>query len=231
MTQTPRELPLPGREQALLLLREMLRIRRFEEKAAEVYSAQKIRGFLHLYIGEEAVAVGLISQLRAEDAIISTYREHGHALARGVEMGAIMAEMYGKQEGCSRGRGGSMHLFDAKTRFYGGNAIVGGGIPLAVGLALASDMRDETTGERLKVPHMGWNQVDTASPMLDPGGWYYFVHSYHVVPEDPALVAATSEYGSRFCAAVARDNVFACQFHPEKSHHAGARLIERFLSQ
>ncbi|MEZ4324078.1 MAG: imidazole glycerol phosphate synthase subunit HisH [Polyangiales bacterium] len=95
----------------------------------------------------------------------------------------------------------------------------------------ASDMRDETTGERLKVPHMGWNQVDTASPMLDPGGWYYFVHSYHVVPEDPALVAATSEYGSRFCAAVARDNVFACQFHPEKSHHAGARLIERFLSQ
>ena len=143
MTQTPRELPLPGREQALLLLREMLRIRRFEEKAAEVYSAQKIRGFLHLYIGEEAVAVGLISQLRAEDAIISTYREHGHALARGVEMGAIMAEMYGKQEGCSRGRGGSMHLFDARTRFYGGNAIVAGGLPLAVGLALAAKMQGQ----------------------------------------------------------------------------------------
>ncbi|MCA9662039.1 MAG: pyruvate dehydrogenase (acetyl-transferring) E1 component subunit alpha [Myxococcales bacterium] len=136
-------LPLPGREQALHLLREMLRIRRFEEKSAELYSAGKIRGFLHLYIGEEAIAVGVMEHLTAADAIIATYREHGHALARGVDMGAIMAEMYGKQEGCSRGRGGSMHLFDAKTRFYGGNAIVGGGIPLAVGLALASDMRDE----------------------------------------------------------------------------------------
>lgn len=95
----------------------------------------------------------------------------------------------------------------------------------------APDMHDESTGERLKVPHMGWNQVDTAHPMLEPDGWYYFVHSYYVVPEDPTLVAATSRYGVRFCAAVARDNVFACQFHPEKSHHTGARLIERFLAQ
>jgi pyruvate dehydrogenase E1 component alpha subunit len=139
----PKVLPLPGREQALQLLREMLRIRRFEEKSAELYSAGKIRGFLHLYIGEEAIAVGVMENLTAADAIVATYREHGHALARGVDMGAIMAEMYGKRDGCSRGRGGSMHLFDAKTRFYGGNAIVGGGIPLAVGLALASDMRDE----------------------------------------------------------------------------------------
>ena len=117
--------------------REMLRIRRFEEKAAELYGAGKIRGFLHLYIGEEAVAVGVLHALGPEDAVVSTYREHGHALARGVSAKSVMAEMYGKREGCSRGRGGSMHLFDAATRFYGGNAIVGGGIPLAVGLALA----------------------------------------------------------------------------------------------
>ena len=116
-------------------------IRRFEEKCAELYTQQKIRGFLHLYIGEEAVGVGVMQALQPEDAIVSTYREHGHALARGISAGSIMAEMFGKQEGCSRGRGGSMHLFDAKTRFYGGNAIVGGGLPLAVGLALADKMQ------------------------------------------------------------------------------------------
>ena len=125
------------RDHALHLLKEMLRIRRLEEKCVELYTASKIRGFVHLYIGEEAVAVGSMQALRAEDAIVATYREHGHALARGVSANAIMAEMYGKMEGCSRGRGGSMHLFDAATRFYGGNAIVGGGLPLAVGLALA----------------------------------------------------------------------------------------------
>jgi pyruvate dehydrogenase E1 component alpha subunit len=119
----------------------MLRIRRFEEKCAELYSAAKIRGFLHLYIGEEAIAVGVMQTLEPDDAVVATYREHGHALARGVAATSIMAEMYGKQEGCSRGRGGSMHLFDAATRFYGGNAIVGGGLPLAVGLALADKMQ------------------------------------------------------------------------------------------
>jgi pyruvate dehydrogenase E1 component subunit alpha len=129
------------RDHSLALLRGMIRIRRFEEKCAELYSAGKIRGFLHLYIGEEAVAVGAMQALGAEDAIVSTYREHGHALIRGVAARSIMAEMYGKQEGCSRGRGGSMHLFDAATRFYGGNAIVGGGLPLAVGLALGDKMR------------------------------------------------------------------------------------------
>jgi pyruvate dehydrogenase E1 component alpha subunit len=129
------------RHHSLFLLREMLRIRRFEEKCAELYSAAKIRGFLHLYIGEEAVAVGALQPLEAEDAVVATYREHGHALARGVSAAAIMAEMYGKQEGCSRGRGGSMHLFDAAKRFYGGNAIVGGGLPLAVGLALADKLQ------------------------------------------------------------------------------------------
>jgi pyruvate dehydrogenase E1 component subunit alpha len=125
------------RDHGHLLLRQMLLVRRFEERCVELYSATKIRGFLHLYIGEEAVAVGVMQALEPQDAIVATYREHGHALVRGVSPGSIMAEMYGKAEGCSRGRGGSMHLFDAATRFYGGNAIVGGGLPLAVGLALA----------------------------------------------------------------------------------------------
>lgn len=125
---------------AVLLLKEMLRVRRFEEKCAELYGAGKIRGFLHLYIGEEAVAVGAMQALQPEDAIIATYREHGHALARGISAATLMAEMYGKSEGCSHGRGGSMHVFDARTRFYGGNAIVGAGLPLAVGFALADKL-------------------------------------------------------------------------------------------
>ena len=129
--------PLPDREHGLELLRQMTLVRRFEEKCVELYSATKIRGFLHLYIGEEAVAVGVLQALAPEDAVVATYREHGHALVRGVSAGSIMAEMYGRVEGCSRGRGGSMHLFDAATRFYGGNAIVAGGLPLALGLALA----------------------------------------------------------------------------------------------
>jgi pyruvate dehydrogenase E1 component alpha subunit len=119
------------------LLAEMLRIRRFEERCAELYSVGAIRGFLHLYIGEEAVAVGAMQALTPDDAVVATYREHGHALARGIGAGPLMAEMFGKQEGCCRGRGGSMHIFDAATRFYGGHAIVGGGLPVAVGLALA----------------------------------------------------------------------------------------------
>ena len=129
------------------LLRQMLRIRRFEERCVELYSSSRIRGFMHLYIGEEAVAAGVISCLGPDDAVVATYREHGHALARGVSARSIMAEMFGKVDGCSRGRGGSMHLFDAATRFYGGNAIVGGGLPVAVGLALADRMqgRDRVT--------------------------------------------------------------------------------------
>ena len=122
------------------LLRMMLTIRRFEETCAELYSATKIRGFLHLYVGEEAVATGVMSVLAPDDAVVSTYREHGHALARGVPMPELMAEMFGKQAGCSRGRGGSMHLFHAPTHFLGGNAIVAGGLPLAVGLALADKL-------------------------------------------------------------------------------------------
>jgi len=123
------------------LWRQMLLIRRFEERCVELYSAAKIRGFMHLYIGEEAVAVGVLQALGPADSVVATYREHGHALARGVSARLVMAEMLGKVEGCSGGRGGSMHLFDAATRFYGGNAIVGGGIPIAVGLALADALR------------------------------------------------------------------------------------------
>ncbi len=132
------------RDYLIRQLTQMLRIRRFEEKCAELYAEEKIRGFLHLYIGEEAIAVGALSVLTPEDQVVATYREHGHALARGVPMGAVLAEMYGRTNGCSRGRGGSMHLFDAATRFYGGNAIVGGGLPLATGLALANKKQGQS---------------------------------------------------------------------------------------
>ncbi|OBK75655.1 pyruvate dehydrogenase (acetyl-transferring) E1 component subunit alpha [Mycobacterium sp. 1164985.4] len=128
---------MTDQELARALLSDMVRVRLMEEKCAELYSAAKIRGFLHLYVGEEAVAAGSLRVLEPEDAVVATYRDHAHALLRGVPMPKIMAEMFGKQEGCSRGRGGSMHLFDAGVRFYGGNAIVAGGLPLAVGLALA----------------------------------------------------------------------------------------------
>ena len=122
------------------LLRQMIRIRHFESKCVELYQAQKILGFLHLYDGEEAVSVGVMEALSPEDAVVATYREHGQAIARGIGMDVLMAEMLGKQEGCCRGRGGSMHIFDRESRFYGGNAIVGGGLPLAVGIALGDKM-------------------------------------------------------------------------------------------
>jgi pyruvate dehydrogenase E1 component alpha subunit len=142
MIPAPPSGPVPYEpELAQRLLADMLRIRRLEERSAQLYGEAKIRGFLHLYVGEEAVATGVSHALGAEDNVVATYREHGHALLRGVAMSAIMAEMYGKQEGCSRGRGGSMHLFDAVHRFFGGNAIVAGGLPLAVGLALADQMQ------------------------------------------------------------------------------------------
>ena len=133
-----------SRDHALGLLRDMIRIRRLEEKSAELYSSQKIRGFLHLYIGEEAVGVGAMHALREDDNIVATYREHGQALVRGIPAGEIMAEMYGKANGCSGGRGGSMHLFSAERNFYGGHAIVGGGLPIAVGLALADKMQGKS---------------------------------------------------------------------------------------
>ncbi|WP_175337929.1 pyruvate dehydrogenase (acetyl-transferring) E1 component subunit alpha [Leifsonia sp. C5G2] len=138
------------------LLKQMLRIRRLEERCVELYSAAKIRGFMHVYIGEEAVAAGVMSTLRPDDAVVATYREHGHALLKGVSARAILAEMYGDVEGCCLGRGGSMHLFDRQTRFYGGNAIVAGGLPLAVGLALAEKM---SGGNRVTVCFFGEGAV------------------------------------------------------------------------
>jgi len=119
------------------MLRQMLLIRRFEEKAAESYALGKIGGFCHLYIGQEAVAVGSLAALRDDDYVISSYREHGQALARGIPATAVMAELFGKATGCSKGKGGSMHLFDASKRFMGGHGIVGGHIPLAAGLGFA----------------------------------------------------------------------------------------------
>jgi pyruvate dehydrogenase E1 component alpha subunit len=134
MAQVIRQLK---QEQKVDFLRTMLLIRRFEEKAQEMYTYGKIRGFLHLYIGQEAVAVGAINAVRDDDYIVSHYREHGHALVRGIEPRAVMAELFAKATGCSGGKGGSMHLFDVKRRFMGGYAIVGGHMPLSVGLALA----------------------------------------------------------------------------------------------
>lgn len=129
--------PLINPEKARQLLYQMMLIRRFEEKSAEQYTKGKIRGFLHLYCGQEAVAVGVMQALEKDDYVLSTYREHGHAIARGMHPNIIMAEMYGKKEGCSGGRGGSMHLFDKSLNFFGGNAIVGGHLPVATGMALA----------------------------------------------------------------------------------------------
>jgi len=125
------------------LLQQMLLIRRFEEKAAEMYALGKIGGFLHLYIGQEAVAVGAISTLRDDDYVIAGYREHGHALAKGVEPRRVMAELFGRRDGVSKGKGGSMHLFDKAHRFLGGHAIVGGYLPIAAGVAFAIKYRGE----------------------------------------------------------------------------------------
>ena len=127
-----------GQDDLLALYRQMLLIRRFEEKSAEMYALAKIAGFLHLYIGEEAVAVGAIAAIRPDDYVISAYRDHGHCLAKGSDPKKVMAELFGKVGGLCKGKGGSMHLVDAERRFMGGYAIVGGHLPLATGLAFAS---------------------------------------------------------------------------------------------
>jgi pyruvate dehydrogenase E1 component alpha subunit len=133
------------RDDLLTLYRQMLLIRRFEEKSAEMYALAKIAGFLHLYIGEEAVAVGAIAAIRDDDYVISAYRDHGHCLAKGSNSGKVMAELFGKVGGLCKGKGGSMHLVDAERRFMGGYAIVGGHLPLATGLAFAAqyEKRDQ----------------------------------------------------------------------------------------
>ena len=131
--------PAPAQtELHLKMLRQMLLIRRFEEKAAEAYALAKIGGFCHLYIGQEAVAVGALAALKEDDYVICSYREHGQALVKGISPNAVMAELFGKATGCSKGKGGSMHLFDASKGFMGGHGIVGGHIPLGAGLAFAS---------------------------------------------------------------------------------------------
>src|SRR5438874_9813771 len=140
------------RETLLKMLYQMILIRRFEEKAAEAYTLGKIGGFCHLYIGQEAVAVGSLSALREDDYVISSYREHGQALARGVPANALMAELFGKATGCSKGKGGSMHLFDAGRRFMGGHGIVGGHIPLAAGLGFAIRYRE---GDQVCICYFG----------------------------------------------------------------------------
>jgi len=126
------------RETLIDIYQQMLLVRRFEEKSAEAYSAGKIGGFCHLYIGQEAVAIGAISAIRKEDYVLTSYREHAHAIAKGISPDAVMAELYGKATGCSKGKGGSMHMFDKELNFLGGHAIVGGQIPLATGVAFAS---------------------------------------------------------------------------------------------
>ena len=123
------------------MLRQMMLIRRFEERAAEAYARGRVGGFLHLYIGEEAIATGVMAALAPQDRIVTHYRDHGHALARGMDTNAAMAELYGKATGYSKGKGGSMHFFDAEAGFMGGHAIVGAQMPLAVGLALAAKQR------------------------------------------------------------------------------------------
>jgi pyruvate dehydrogenase E1 component alpha subunit len=136
-----REHDLPERDAAREWLESMMLIRRFEERAGEMYAKAKVGGFLHLAIGEEATIVGAVRAMRDEDYLISTYRSHGHALSRGADPDRVMAELFGRQDGVSKGRGGSMHMFDLEKRFMGGYGIVGGNLPLAAGMALSSDYR------------------------------------------------------------------------------------------
>ena len=152
--------PLVTRSQALEWLRQMLLIRRFEERCAMLYQNQKIGGFCHLYSGQDAVAVGSIGVLREDDFVITAYRDHGHALARGVDVNAAMAEMLGKATGCSKGKGGSMHFFDAEKGFLGGHAIVGSHIPLAAGVALAMKYRRQ---DRVCICYFGDGAMDQGS--------------------------------------------------------------------
>ncbi len=142
------------------LLRRMLLIRRFEEKAGEAYALGQIGGFCHLYIGQEAVAVGAITALRDDDYVTASYREHGHALARGISARAVMAELFGKATGCSKGKGGSMHLFDAERNLYGGHGIVGGQIPIAAGAAFAIKYRE---GDQVSLCFFGEAAVNIGS--------------------------------------------------------------------
>src|SRR3954463_14453193 len=147
VTQEERTQSLPAPDDAREWLQTMMLIRRFEERAGQMYAKSKVGGFLHLAIGEEATIVGACRALRDDDYLISTYRSHGHALARGADPDHVMAELFGRETGVSKGRGGAMHMFDGQRRFRGGYGIVGGTLPLAAGIALSSDYRgtDEVT--------------------------------------------------------------------------------------
>ncbi|MFN8582360.1 MAG: pyruvate dehydrogenase (acetyl-transferring) E1 component subunit alpha [Gemmatimonadaceae bacterium] len=142
------------------LLRSMLLQRRFEERCAEAYALGRIGGFCHLYIGQEACGTGAISSLRPDDYVITTYRDHGQALARGITPRAVMAELFGRADGCARGRGGSMHLFDHNTNFLGGHGIVGGHVPLATGVGFAIKYRG---GDQVCLCFMGESVVNTGA--------------------------------------------------------------------
>ena len=141
-TKQKSRLPDVDRETLVNIYHQMLLVRRFEEKSAEAYSSGKIGGFCHLYIGQEAVAIGAISAIRKDDYVLTSYREHAHAIAKGMSPESVMAELYGKATGCSRGKGGSMHMFDKEVNFLGGHAIVGGQIPLATGVAFAAKYKE-----------------------------------------------------------------------------------------
>jgi len=142
------------------MLRDMLLIRRFEERSGEAYALGKIGGFCHLYIGQEAVGVGTMAALRPDDYVLTSYREHGQALARGMSARAVMAELFGKATGCSGGKGGSMHLFDVSKNFLGGHAIVGGHIPLVTGVAFAIKYRE---GDQVAVAFFGEAAVNNGA--------------------------------------------------------------------
>jgi pyruvate dehydrogenase E1 component alpha subunit len=159
-TKTSRKTDTKLAEKYRHYLRQMLLIRRFEEKAGEAYSLGKIGGFCHLYIGQEAVGVGCMAQLRPDDYITTTYRDHGQALARGMTARTVMAELFGKATGCSGGKGGSMHLFDAKLGFLGGHGIVGGHIPLTTGIGFAIKYRG---GDQVSVCFFGEAAVNNGA--------------------------------------------------------------------
>jgi len=148
------------KETYLMWYEQMLLMRRFEEKTGQLYGQQKIRGFCHLYIGQEAVLAGAISVLKKGDSMITAYRDHAHALAQGTAPKAIMAEMYGKATGCSKGKGGSMHMFDKENHFYGGHGIVGGQVPLGAGVAFAEKYKGT---DFLNVAYMGDGAVRQGS--------------------------------------------------------------------
>ena len=160
VAEPPKPATPDSAESNLALLRSMLLQRRFEERCAEAYALGKIGGFCHLYIGQEAVSTGTLSKLRPDDYVITTYRDHGQALARGITPRAVMAELFGRVDGCARGKGGSMHMFDANTNFLGGHGIVGGHVPLAAGVGFAIKYRG---GDQVIVCFMGESVVNTGA--------------------------------------------------------------------